>query len=176
MDRDRSLKEESPALTAGVGENQPQIRAAVCEQLAWPGVGIDAAANARNDAKISTASSRVAAFVIPTDEQWVIADEAHDVLKLVHDRALIDLAGSLAKYAGAQELGISADQVRLVIVHNRRHSEDHMVTAVHQDGEWLILDNLTDVVLRDWEKVDYEPLAVLDYKGARRYLSAFWME
>jgi predicted transglutaminase-like cysteine proteinase len=83
---------------------------------------------------------------------------------------------SLAKYAAAQELGISADQVRLVIVHNRRHSEDHMVTAVHQDGEWFILDNLTNVVVRDWEKVDYEPLAVLDYKGVRRYLSAFWME
>ena len=33
---------------------------------------------------------------------------------------------SLAKYAGAQELGISAEQVRLVIVHNRRHSEDHL--------------------------------------------------
>ena len=81
MDRDRSLKRKVTALTAGVGENQPQIRAAVCEQLAWLGVGIDAAANARNDAKISTASSRVAAFVIPTDEQWVIADEAHDVLK-----------------------------------------------------------------------------------------------
>jgi predicted transglutaminase-like cysteine proteinase len=83
---------------------------------------------------------------------------------------------SLAKYAGAQELGISADQVRLVIVHIRRHSEDHMVTAVHQDGEWFILDNLTNLLLRDWEKIDYEPLAVLDYKGVRRYLSAFWME
>ncbi len=83
---------------------------------------------------------------------------------------------SLAKYAGAQELGIPADQVRLVIVHNRRYSEDHMVTAVHQDGEWFILDNLTNMLLRDWEKTDYEPLAVLDYKGVRRYLSAFWME
>jgi predicted transglutaminase-like cysteine proteinase len=81
-------------------------------------------------------------------------------------------AYSLAKYAGAQELGISADHVRLVIVHNRRHGEDHMVAAVHQEGEWLILDNLTNVLLHDWEKVDYEPLAVLDYRGARRYLSA----
>jgi acetate kinase len=67
--------------TAGIGEHQPQIRAAVCDRLAWLGVRIDAAANARNDEKISTASSRVAVFVIPTDEQWVIADEAHDVLK-----------------------------------------------------------------------------------------------
>jgi predicted transglutaminase-like cysteine proteinase len=85
-------------------------------------------------------------------------------------------AYSLAKYAGAQELGISADHVRLVIVHNRRHAEDHMVTAVYQDGEWFILDNLTNVLLRDSEKADYEPLAVLDYTGVRRYLSAFWME
>ena len=85
-------------------------------------------------------------------------------------------AYSLAKYAGAQELGISADHLRLAIVHNRRHAEDHMVAAVYQDGEWLILDNLTNLLLRDWEKTDYEPLAVLDYRGARRYLSAFWIE
>jgi predicted transglutaminase-like cysteine proteinase len=85
-------------------------------------------------------------------------------------------AYSLAKYAGAQELGISADHVRLVIVHNRRHREKHMVAAVHQDGEWLILDNLTNVLLHDWEKIDYEPLAVLDYRGARRYLSTFRIE
>jgi predicted transglutaminase-like cysteine proteinase len=85
-------------------------------------------------------------------------------------------AYSLAKYAGAQELGISADHVRLVIVHNRRHAEDHMVAAVYQDGEWFILDSLTNVLLRDSEKEDYEPLAVLDYRGARQYLSAFWIE
>jgi predicted transglutaminase-like cysteine proteinase len=85
-------------------------------------------------------------------------------------------AYSLAKYGGTQELGISADHVRLVIVHNRRHAEDHMVVAVYQDGEWLILDNLTNVLLRDSEKGDYEPLAILDYTGARRYLSAFWIE
>jgi len=54
-------------------------------------------------------------------------------------------AYSLAKYAGAQELGILADHVRLAIVHNRRHAEDHMVAAVYQDGEWLILDNLTNL-------------------------------
>ena len=85
-------------------------------------------------------------------------------------------AYSLAKYAGAQELGIPADHVRLVIVHNRRHAEDHMIAVVYDDGEWVILDNLTNVLLRDSKKADYEPLAVLDYKGARRYLSAFWID
>jgi predicted transglutaminase-like cysteine proteinase len=80
---------------------------------------------------------------------------------------------SLAKYAAAQEVGISADYVRLVIVHQRARGEDHMILAVYQDGEWFILDNLTNVLVRDSEKSDYEPLAILDYKGARRYLSAF---
>lgn len=80
---------------------------------------------------------------------------------------------SLAKYAAAQEIGISADHVRLVIVHQRARSENHMVVAVYQDGEWFILDNLTNILLRDWEETDYEPLAILDYKGARRYFSAF---
>ena len=83
---------------------------------------------------------------------------------------------SIAKYAGAQELGIPPDHVRLVIVHNQRHDEDHIVVAVYQDGEWLILDNLTNVLVRDLERKDYEPLAVLDYKGVRRYLSVYWME
>jgi predicted transglutaminase-like cysteine proteinase len=69
-------------------------------------------------------------------------------------------AYSLAKYAGAQELGILADHVRLAIVHNRRHAEDHMVAAVYQDGEWLILDNLTNLAGARLGKTDYEPLAV----------------
>jgi acetate kinase len=67
--------------TAGIGEHQPQIRAAVCERLTWLGLEIDAAANTRNAEKISNASSRIAAFVIPTDEEQVIADEALFVLK-----------------------------------------------------------------------------------------------
>jgi predicted transglutaminase-like cysteine proteinase len=83
---------------------------------------------------------------------------------------------SVAKYAAARVAGISPDRVRLVIVHNRRHNEDHMVAAVYQNEEWLILDNLTNLLLRDSEKRDYEPLAILDYRGVRRYLSAFWMD
>jgi predicted transglutaminase-like cysteine proteinase len=83
---------------------------------------------------------------------------------------------SIAKYAAVRVAGISPDHVRLVIVHNRRHNEDHMVAAVYQNDEWLILDNLTNLLLRDSEKRDYEPTAVLDYTGVRRYLSAFWID
>ena len=67
--------------TAGIGENQPQIRTEICNRLVWLGAEIDAAANARNAEKISKGSSRIAALVIPTDEEQVIADEALSVLK-----------------------------------------------------------------------------------------------
>jgi Bacterial transglutaminase-like cysteine proteinase BTLCP len=83
---------------------------------------------------------------------------------------------SVAKYAAVRAAGISPDKVRLVIVHNRRHNVDHMVAAVFQNEKWLILDNLTNLILRDSEKTYYEPTAILDYTGVRRYLSAFWME
>jgi len=81
---------------------------------------------------------------------------------------------SIAKYAAARAAGISPDHVRLVIVHNQRRHEDHMVAAVYQNEEWLILDNLTNLLVRDSEKRDYEPAAILDHKGVRGYLSAFW--
>ena len=68
--------------TAGkIGENQPQIRAEICNRLVWLGAEIDAAANARNAEKISKGSSCIAALAIPTDEEQVIADEALSVLK-----------------------------------------------------------------------------------------------
>ena len=82
---------------------------------------------------------------------------------------------SIAKYAAVRAAGFSADHVRLVTVHDRRQHFDHMVVAVYYNEEWLILDNLTNLLVRDTEKNDYEPTAVLDYKSARRYHSAFWM-
>jgi acetate kinase len=67
--------------TAGIGENEPRIRAAICERLAWLGLEFDAAANAANAEVITAASSRIIGFVIPTDEEQVIADEALSVLE-----------------------------------------------------------------------------------------------
>ncbi len=59
--------------TAGIGENAPAIRAAIAGRLAWLGVTLDPAANADNATRISTADSRVAVLVVPTDEQLMIA-------------------------------------------------------------------------------------------------------
>ena len=66
--------------TAGIGENQPLIRERIAERLLWLGVELDAAANDSNALKISTPASRVAVYVIPTDEERMIAEECLAVL------------------------------------------------------------------------------------------------
>jgi predicted transglutaminase-like cysteine proteinase len=81
-------------------------------------------------------------------------------------------AYSIAKYAAALDAGILPDFVRLVIVHSKLSNENHMITAIYEDKRWLILDNLTLLLLQDSE-TDYEPIAVLDEMGARGYLIAF---
>ena len=59
--------------TAGIGENSASIRARVSEQLAWLGVEFDAAANKAGGPLISKPHSKVAAYVIGTDEELMIA-------------------------------------------------------------------------------------------------------
>ncbi|MCI3132780.1 acetate/propionate family kinase [Phenylobacterium aquaticum] len=66
--------------TAGIGENCPLVRAAICERLAWLGVQLDDAANRRGDAKISLPGSGVAVWVIPTDEEQMIAIHTREAM------------------------------------------------------------------------------------------------
>ncbi len=67
--------------TAGIGEHQPPIRAAVCQRLGWLGVALDDAANRANAAEISQPGARVRCLMIATDEEQVIADEALTLLQ-----------------------------------------------------------------------------------------------
>jgi acetate kinase len=73
--------------TAGIGENSPEIRRRICEASAWLGLDLDAAANTRNDTLISRAGSRVSAWVIPTNEELMIARHTGVVLGLIEARA-----------------------------------------------------------------------------------------
>jgi acetate kinase len=59
--------------TAGIGENSPTIRARVAEKLVWLGVKFDAAANKSGGPLISDPKSKVAVYVIGTDEELMIA-------------------------------------------------------------------------------------------------------
>jgi acetate kinase len=60
--------------TAGIGENSPVIRNRICKELEWLGIRIDAAANDRGRGRISPANASPSVWVIPTDEERVIAE------------------------------------------------------------------------------------------------------
>jgi len=64
---------EAFVFTAGVGENSPTMRARIAEKLTWLGAALDPAANAKGGPKISLPDSRVALYVVPTNEELMIA-------------------------------------------------------------------------------------------------------
>jgi acetate kinase len=66
--------------TAGIGENAPAIRERVCRDAGWLGLALDAAANAKGGPRISAPDSRVSAWVIPTNEELMIARHTRRVL------------------------------------------------------------------------------------------------
>jgi acetate kinase len=66
--------------TAGIGERAAAIRAQVCLGAAWLGVELDEAANASHGPRISRAASPTRAWVLPTNEELMIARHTHQLL------------------------------------------------------------------------------------------------
>jgi len=81
--------------TAGIGENSVTIRARIAEKLAWLGVAFDAGGNAARASLISKPESRVALYVVPTDEELMIARHTLALLPSRSARAAVSekLAG-----------------------------------------------------------------------------------
>ena len=68
--------------TAGVGENASTTRAGICKYLTYLGCEVDPEANSKrgSDTLISTADSKVQLWVIPTNEELVIARDTRDIV------------------------------------------------------------------------------------------------
>jgi acetate kinase len=64
---------DAVVFTAGIGENSAEIRQRICEASAWLGISLDAKANAERGPRITTMQSKVSAWVIPTNEELMIA-------------------------------------------------------------------------------------------------------
>ena len=69
--------------TAGIGENQINIRKGICEKLKFMGVEIDEKANncRGEEVEISTPTSKIKVFVIPTDEELMIARDTKEIVE-----------------------------------------------------------------------------------------------
>jgi acetate kinase len=72
--------------TAGIGENSTEIRSRICEACTWLGVELDRQANERKGPRISRSESSVSAWVIPTNEELMIARHTGSLLGLIEAR------------------------------------------------------------------------------------------
>jgi acetate kinase len=68
--------------TGGIGEHAVDIRERVCRDARWLGLELDEQANAANRSRLSQVSSRISAWVIPTDEELMMAQHTQRVLGL----------------------------------------------------------------------------------------------
>jgi acetate kinase len=59
--------------TAGIGEHAPEIRSRICARCSWLGVVLDESANRAGRMRITAEASRIRVYVIPTDEEKMIA-------------------------------------------------------------------------------------------------------
>ena len=71
---------DAVVFTAGIGEHAAVIRERVCREAAWLGIELDSSANLQGGPRISTPGSRVAAWVVPTNEELMIAQHTQAVL------------------------------------------------------------------------------------------------
>ena len=70
--------------TAGIGENSPTIRARIADKLGWLGGTLDPDANLAQGPLISRRDGRVALYVIPTDEELMIARHTLATISACH--------------------------------------------------------------------------------------------
>lgn len=76
---------DAVVFAGGIGENAPEIRAQICEGLSWTGLTVDAGANAAltggQAGRMHTAESSLEAWVVPTDEELLIARDTYRVVE-----------------------------------------------------------------------------------------------
>ncbi len=76
---------------------------------------------------------------------------------------------AIAKFVALRMAGISPDDLRIVIVRDTVHGEDHAVAAARLDGDWLLLDNRRMAMVADANMRVYRPLFVIGQDGAMHY-------
>jgi len=76
---------------------------------------------------------------------------------------------AIAKFVALRLAGIAPDDLRIVIMHDTIHGEDHAVAAARLDGRWLTLDNRRMAMVEDSDVRNYRPTFLIDQHGAMKY-------
>jgi predicted transglutaminase-like cysteine proteinase len=80
---------------------------------------------------------------------------------------------AIAKYFIMRHLGVAAEDLQLVLVHDKVVRQDHAVLSVRQDGRWIILDNRTNLMLEPTELTSLTPLFTLDQRGVSLFAAPY---
>jgi predicted transglutaminase-like cysteine proteinase len=76
---------------------------------------------------------------------------------------------AIAKYVALRQAGVAARDLRIVILYDALHHEDHAVAAARLDGHWLMLDNQRMLMIEDIDARNVRPLFVIDENGIAKY-------
>ncbi|MGO9698797.1 MAG: transglutaminase-like cysteine peptidase [Xanthobacteraceae bacterium] len=76
---------------------------------------------------------------------------------------------AIAKYVALMEAGVSADEVKLIIMHDLATGEDHAVVTARLEQKWIVLDNRRLTLLEDVEIAHVVPLFVLGHDGVKQF-------
>jgi predicted transglutaminase-like cysteine proteinase len=79
---------------------------------------------------------------------------------------------AIAKFVALQEVGVSADDLRIVVLRDDMRQEDHAVVAARLDGSWLMLDNRHMLMVEDRQVQADHPEFVIDHDDVKRYTYA----
>ena len=73
---------DAVVFTGGIGENSAQMRESICRDLDWFGIKLDPAKNAsaKGEAAVHAANSRVQLWIMPTNEEIIVARQAAELL------------------------------------------------------------------------------------------------
>ena len=76
---------------------------------------------------------------------------------------------AIAKFVALRRAGIAPEDLRIVVLHDTIHGDNHAVTAARLDGHWLMLDNRRMAMIEDSDVRNYQPTFVIDQHGVMRY-------
>jgi predicted transglutaminase-like cysteine proteinase len=76
---------------------------------------------------------------------------------------------AIAKFVALRMAGVSPDDLRIVVMRDTVHGEDHAVAMARLDDRWLTLDNRRMAMVEDADLRNYRPLFVIDDHGVMKY-------
>jgi predicted transglutaminase-like cysteine proteinase len=122
-------------------------------------------------ARLGVVNRAINLAIIPTSDlaQWGKADRWSTPLATFTTGRGDCEDYAIAKYVALEQAGVSANDLRLVILRDLATGEDHAIVTARSDGKWLVLDNRRLVMLEDTQMPRVLPLFVLGKDGVSRF-------